>query len=95
MDLRWSILAGYGPLFVSGLLMTIQLTLVALTAGLALGILLGLVATSHDAPPPASRPLAWALKALRGVTLRFLPPDSERRRRERAVDGPTGPQEVP
>lgn len=72
MGLRWEILAGYGPLFVSGLLMTIQLTLVALTAGLALGILLGLVATSHDAPPPASRPLAGALKALRGVTLAYV-----------------------
>lgn len=72
MGLRWEILAGYGPLFVSGLWMTIQLTLVALTAGLALGILLGLVATSHDAPPPASRPLAWALKALRGITLAYV-----------------------
>ena len=38
MDLRWEILAGYGPLFVSGLWMTIELTLVAIGAGLLLGI---------------------------------------------------------
>ena len=29
MDLRWEILAGYGPLFAAGLWMTIKLTLVA------------------------------------------------------------------
>ena len=40
MDLRWEILAGYGPLFVGGLWMTIQLTLVAIGAGLVLGMLL-------------------------------------------------------
>ena len=38
MDLRWSILAGYGPLFAAGLLMTIQLTLVAIVFGLLLGV---------------------------------------------------------
>jgi polar amino acid transport system permease protein len=72
MGLRWEILAGYGPLFVSGLLMTLQLTLVALTAGLALGIVLGLVSTSHDAPAPTSAPLAWLLKLARGVTLAYV-----------------------
>ena len=30
MDLRWSILAGYGPLFMAGLWMTIKLTIVAI-----------------------------------------------------------------
>ena len=72
MGLRWEILAGYGPLFVSGLWMTIQLTLVALAAGLALGVVLGLVSTSADAPEPSSRPLAWALKTLRGITLAYV-----------------------
>jgi polar amino acid transport system permease protein len=72
MGLRWEILAGYGPLFLSGLWMTIQLTLVALTAGLALGILLGLVATSEDAPQPSSVPLAWALKLTRWVTSAYV-----------------------
>ena len=38
MDLRWEILAGYWPLFVSGIWMTIQLTLVAVSAGLVLGV---------------------------------------------------------
>jgi hypothetical protein len=41
MDLRWEILAGYGPLFASGLWMTIQLTLVAIGAGLVLGVASG------------------------------------------------------
>jgi polar amino acid transport system permease protein len=72
VDLRWEILAGYGPLFVSGLLMTIQLTLVAIGAGLVLGVLFGLVSSSADAPPPASGPAAWALKLARGVTLAYV-----------------------
>jgi polar amino acid transport system substrate-binding protein len=37
-DLRWSILSGYGPLFLQGLQMTLGLTAVALTGGLGLGI---------------------------------------------------------
>ena len=50
MDLRWSILAGYGPLFLSGLWNTILLTLIAIAAGLMLGVALGLVSSSRDAP---------------------------------------------
>ncbi len=72
MDLRWGILAGYGPLFVSGLWMTIQLTIVSIGAGLALGVLLGLVSSSRDAPPPKSVPLLWTLKVLRGVTQGYV-----------------------
>jgi polar amino acid transport system permease protein len=72
VDLRWEILAGYGPLFVSGLLMTIQLTLVAIAAGLVLGVLFGLVSSSADAPPPASKPAAWALMLARGITLAYV-----------------------
>ncbi len=72
MDLRWEILAGYGPLFVSGLWTTVQLTVVAIGAGLLLGVVLGLVSSSRDAPPPKSRALAWLLKAARGVTLAYV-----------------------
>ncbi|MFG5408580.1 amino acid ABC transporter permease [Piscinibacter sakaiensis] len=72
MDLRWNILAGYGPLFASGLWMTVQLTIVAIGAGLVLGVLLGLVSSSRDAPAPKSLPLAWALKGLRAVTLAYV-----------------------
>ena len=72
MDLRWEILAGYGPLFVSGLWTTVQLTIVAIGAGLLLGVLLGLVSSSRDAPQPKSTLLAWALKAARGVTLAYV-----------------------
>jgi len=56
-DLRWGILVGYGPLFVQGLLMTLQLTVVSITGGLALGVVLGLVSSTVDSPPPRS-PLA-------------------------------------
>ena len=72
MDLRWEILAGYGPLFISGLWTTVQLTIVAIGAGLLLGVLLGLVSSSRDAPKPKSMLLAWALKAARGVTLAYV-----------------------
>jgi polar amino acid transport system permease protein len=72
MDLRWEILAGYGPLFLTGLRMTIQLSVVALAAGLVLGVLLGLVSTSHEAPAPKSAVLGWAMKLVRGVTLAYV-----------------------
>lgn len=72
MDLRWEILAGYGPLFASGLWMTIRLTLVAIGAGLALGVLFGLVSSSADAPAPKSVPLVWSLRLARGVTLAYV-----------------------
>lgn len=72
MDLRWEILAGYGPLFVSGLWMTVQLTIVSIGAGLVLGVLLGLVSSSRDAPAPKSAALAWLLKAVRGLTVAYV-----------------------
>lgn len=72
MDLRWEILAGYGPLFLAGLWMTIQLTIVAIGAGLVLGVFLGLVASSRDAPAPRSLALAWVLVAARGVTRGYV-----------------------
>jgi polar amino acid transport system permease protein len=72
MDLRWSILSGYAPLFWKGLLMTVEITVVAISCGLALGVLLGLVSSSRDAPPPKSTVLAGLLKAARAVTLGFV-----------------------
>ena len=72
MDLRWSILAGYGPLFLNGLLATIELTVVAITAGLMLGVLLGLVSSSRDAPAPKPVALAALLRLARGVTLAYV-----------------------
>ncbi len=72
MDLRWEILAGYGPLFASGLLMTVQLTLVAIGVGLVLGVAAGLVSTSADAPPPATTALRWLLALARAVTLAYV-----------------------
>ncbi len=72
MDLRWEILAGYGPLFVSGLWMTLQLTVVAIGAGMVLGVGFGLVSSSADAPLPRSALLAWGMKLARGVTLGYV-----------------------
>lgn len=72
MDLRWEILEGYGPLFLNGLIATIELTIIAIGAGLLLGVLLGLISSSRDAPTPASLPLAWGLKLLRGITLCYV-----------------------
>jgi polar amino acid transport system permease protein len=72
VDLRWEILVGYGPLFVAGLWTTIQLTIIAILAGLALGVLFGLVSSSRDAPQPKSVPLAWLLKAARAVTVGYV-----------------------
>ena len=72
MDLRWEILAGYGPLFAEGLWNTIKLTGVAVTVGLVLGALLGLVSSSADAPQPASLAVAWLMRVVRGVTLVYV-----------------------
>jgi polar amino acid transport system permease protein len=72
VDLRWSILAGYGPLFAAGLWMTVKLTLVAIVFGMLLGVLLGLVSSSADAPAPRSRGLALLSRAGRAVTLAYV-----------------------
>ena len=54
MDLRWGILSGYVPLFIAGLWMTIQLTIVAIVCGLALGLVLGMLTSSRQGPQPTS-----------------------------------------
>ena len=72
MDLRWEILSGYGPLFVSGLRMTLQLTAVSITLGLILGVLIGLISSSKEAP----RPHFWLWRGLlimmRAATLAYV-----------------------
>jgi polar amino acid transport system permease protein len=72
MGLRWEILAGYGPLFAAALWTTVELAIVAIAAGLCLGLVLGLVSSSADAPRPASKAARWTWKALRGVTLGYV-----------------------
>lgn len=71
-DLRWGILVGYGPLFVAGLLMTLQLTVVSITGGVVLGVLLGLVSSTVDSPPPRSPLAAAAWQLLRGATRAYV-----------------------
>lgn len=72
MDLRWEILSGYGPLFMAGLWTTVQLTLVSIVCGMVLGVILGLISSSRDAPPPQSLVLAWGLKVVRSITLAYV-----------------------
>jgi polar amino acid transport system permease protein len=72
VDLRWDILAGYGPLFAHGLWMTVQLTGVAIGVGLVLGIAFGLVSSSADAPRPRAVLLRFALRVARGVTTAYV-----------------------
>lgn len=72
MDLRWSILTGYWPLFMDGLLTTIELTLVAIVIGMALGALLGLISSSRDAPRPKSLAADWLMRVVRAVTTAYV-----------------------
>ena len=72
MDLRWEILAGYMPLFVSGLWMTLQLTLVAISAGMVLGVLFGLISSSRDAPQPRAKAMRLGLTLLRAITTAYV-----------------------
>ncbi|MEP7298181.1 MAG: amino acid ABC transporter permease, partial [Burkholderiales bacterium] len=72
MDLRWEILSGYWPLFAAGAWMTLQLTIVAIAGGLMLGIVLGLISSSADAPRPASALAAWSWRLLRAVTRAYV-----------------------
>ena len=72
LDLRWSILSGYWPLFAAGAWMTVQLTVVSISGGLLLGAVLGLISSSADAPRPASAPSATAWSLLRGVTRGYV-----------------------
>ena len=71
-ELRWDILAGYGPLFAAGLWMTLQLTIVAITGGLLLGLAVGLIGSSADAPRPASALAAGACALLRIATRAYV-----------------------
>ena len=71
-DLRWNILVGYGPLFLHGLAMTLQLTVVALIGGMALGVALGLVASTTDSPRPKAALGVAAWRLLRGVTRAYV-----------------------
>lgn len=72
MDLRWEILTGYAPLFAAGVWTTIRLTLVAIAAGLVMGVALGLVSTSAEAPQPRSVVARVLLWLARMVTLGYV-----------------------
>jgi polar amino acid transport system permease protein len=71
-DLRWSILAGYSDLFVAGLWMTIGLSLVAMSFGLALGLVLGLITSSRQAPAPKAWWVRWLMKPVQWLSLAYV-----------------------
>src|SRR5256885_1720709 len=74
VDLRWEILIGYWPLFLQGLEMTITLTLVALVAGMGLGLVFGIIRSARGVLAPPGRrarvlllPAQWIGSAYVGV----------------------------
>ncbi len=71
MDLRWGILAGYGPLFLQGLVMTVLLTVVSVACGMVLGLSSGLVSSARDQPLGHS-PWRWPLLAMRWVVSAYV-----------------------
>ena len=71
-DLRWEILVGYRELFIAGIWMTIRLTLVAIVAGLALGLLLGLISSSREAPAPKALWARILLKPAQWLTVAYV-----------------------
>ena len=64
MDLRWDILTPYAKLFVTGTVMTVQLTAIALVLGLMAGLLIGL--TTAQTQTGWKRPLRWLCLAYVG-----------------------------
>ena len=72
MDLRWDILIGYWPLFVSGAWMTLKLTAVAITCGLLLGVFFGLISSSADAPKPRSAATRALMMVARVITTAYV-----------------------
>lgn len=71
MDLRWGILAGYGPLFLQGLLMTVTLTVISVSLGMVLGLASGLVSSARD-QPLAHSPWRWPLAGARWVVSAYV-----------------------
>ena len=75
MNLRWDILVDYLPLFMSGIWMTLKLVLVSLSAGLVLGLLLGLLRSTEEGPKPRQqwlRPILSGLRLLAKVYVTFF-----------------------
>ena len=57
MDFRWSIIQGYAPLFVKGLITTLQVSLIGMLAGILIGLLVGMLRLSDVAHGPWRWPL--------------------------------------
>lgn len=72
MDLRWDILVGYGPLFWDGLCTTVEITMVAIACGLALGVFIGLISSSREAPTPKSWGMRGLMSVARGITTAYV-----------------------
>lgn len=72
MDLRFDILVGYAPLFLQGLQMTVALTAVALTAGMALGLVFGVIRSLHGALAPPGRRARVVLLPLQALASLYV-----------------------
>jgi polar amino acid transport system permease protein len=72
MDLRWEILVGYWPLFMEGLWMTIQLTIVSISAGMLLGLSLGVVASANGKLAPPGRAARRLLLPAQWLTAAYV-----------------------
>ena len=72
MDFRWDILTGYGPLFLQGLWMTLQLTIISTGAGMVLGAAIGLINTQHLSPRNRRSARALLLLVLRGISRAYV-----------------------
>lgn len=71
MDLRWGILAGYWPLFLQGLIMTVVLTVVSVSLGMMLGLASGLISSARDKPLPRSI-WRWPLFVTQWVVVAYV-----------------------
>ena len=72
MDLRLEILIGYGPLFLQGLQMTVGLTVVSLAAGMALGLVFGVIRSQHGALAPPGRQARTLLLPLQAIASLYV-----------------------
>lgn len=72
MDLRWDILVPYAPLFLEGLWMTIKLTLIGVGAGMALGLVVGVVSSARGALAPPGRRARVLLLPAQWISLAYV-----------------------
>ncbi len=66
-DFRWDIVASYGPMFLKGAVVTIQLTMIGIICGLILGLIISFMRMSKV--PFIYWPAVWYINIFRGTPL--------------------------